>query len=75
MVNTLRAKFGSENVIASDIKKPSIEQRNTGPFVYADVLNYRALEQIVVDYGIDWVVHFSAILSAAGERNPSLGLN
>ncbi|KAJ2057031.1 hypothetical protein GGI17_005870 [Coemansia sp. S146] len=75
MVNTLRAKFGSENIIASDIKKPSIEQRSTGPFVYADVLNYRALEQIVVDYGIDWVVHFSAILSAAGERNPSLGLN
>ncbi|KAJ2499524.1 hypothetical protein GGH96_003445 [Coemansia sp. RSA 1972] len=75
MVNTLRAKFGQENVVASDIKKPTLEQRSTGPYVYADVLNYRALEQIVVDYGIDWVVHFSAILSAAGERNPSLGLN
>ncbi|KAJ2613147.1 hypothetical protein H4S08_002359 [Coemansia sp. RSA 1365] len=75
IVNTLRAKFGQENVIASDIKKPTIEQRSTGPFVYADVLNYRALEQIVVDYGIDWVVHFSAVLSAAGERNPALGLN
>ncbi|KAJ2598896.1 hypothetical protein GGF39_002457 [Coemansia sp. RSA 1721] len=75
MVNTLRTKFGSENVVASDIKKPAPEQRSTGPFVYADVLNYRALEQVVVDYGIDWIVHFSAILSAAGERNPALGLN
>ncbi|KAJ1939267.1 hypothetical protein GGF37_004466 [Kickxella alabastrina] len=75
MVNTLRAKFGSENVVASDIKKPALEQRSTGPFVYADVLNYRAMEQVVVDYGIDWIVHFSAILSAAGERNPALGLN
>ncbi|KAJ1848670.1 hypothetical protein LPJ57_008517, partial [Coemansia sp. RSA 486] len=68
-------KFGSENVVASDIKKPAPEQRSTGPFVYADVLNYRALEQVVVDYGIDWIVHFSAILSAAGERNPALGLS
>ncbi|KAJ2652492.1 hypothetical protein IWW40_000977 [Coemansia sp. RSA 1250] len=75
MVNTLRSKYGQENVIASDIKKPTLAQRSTGPFVYADVLNYRALDQIVVDYGIDWVVHFSAILSAAGERNPALGLN
>ncbi|KAJ2356224.1 hypothetical protein H4S01_006747, partial [Coemansia sp. RSA 2610] len=75
MVNSLRAKFGQENVIASDIKKPTLEQRSTGPFVYADVLNYRALDQIVVDYGIDWVVHFSAILSALGERNPALGLS
>ncbi|KAJ2778506.1 hypothetical protein GGI15_004164 [Coemansia interrupta] len=75
MVETLRAKFGNENVVASDIKKPAPEKRATGPFVYADVLNYRALEQVVVDYGIDWVVHFSAILSAAGERNPALALN
>ncbi|KAJ1964670.1 hypothetical protein GGI12_001272 [Dipsacomyces acuminosporus] len=74
MVNTLRAKFGSENVVASDIKKPTDDQRRTGPFVYADVLNYKALDQLVVDYGIDWIVHFSAILSAVGERNPMLGL-
>ncbi|KAI8325323.1 NAD(P)-binding protein [Martensiomyces pterosporus] len=75
MVNTLRAKFGNENIVASDIKKPTDEQRSTGPFVYADVLNYKALDQIVVEYGIDWVVHFSAILSAVGERNPTLGLD
>ncbi|KAJ2159340.1 hypothetical protein GGF46_003087 [Coemansia sp. RSA 552] len=75
LVNTLRAKLGEENVVASDIKKPTAAQRSTGPFVYADVLNYRALEEVVVDYGIDWVVHFSAILSAAGEQNPALGLN
>ncbi|KAI9506835.1 hypothetical protein GGI25_000133 [Coemansia spiralis] len=75
MVSALRSRFGSENVIASDIKKPTVDQRNAGPFVFADVLNYRSLEQITVDYGIDWVVHFSAVLSAAGERNPTLGLS
>ncbi|KAJ1728912.1 hypothetical protein LPJ61_003786 [Coemansia biformis] len=75
MVSTLRAKLGQENVVASDIRKPARGQRDLGPFVYADVLNRRALEQIIVDHGIDWVVHFSAILSAAGERNPALGLD
>ncbi|KAJ2661902.1 hypothetical protein IWW48_002133 [Coemansia sp. RSA 1200] len=75
MVEALRLKFGRDNVIGSDIKKPTIVQRNAGPFVYADVLNYRSLEQIVVDHGIEWIVHFSAVLSAAGERNPALGLN
>ncbi|KAJ1944716.1 hypothetical protein FBU59_002524 [Linderina macrospora] len=75
MVDTLRAKFGRDNVVASDIKKPSDAQRNSGPFVYADVLNYKALDKLVVDYGVDWVVHFSAVLSAVGERNPALGLD
>ncbi|KAJ1663363.1 hypothetical protein EV178_005080 [Coemansia sp. RSA 1646] len=75
MVEALRSKFGKDNVIGSDIKKPTITQRDAGPFVYADVLNYRAMEQIVVDNGIEWIVHFSAVLSAAGERNPALGLN
>ncbi|KAJ2781769.1 hypothetical protein H4R18_002682 [Coemansia javaensis] len=75
MVDALRARFGQANVVASDIRKPAPSQRASGPFVYADVLNRRALEQVIVDYGIDWVVHFSAILSAAGERNPALGLD
>ncbi|KAJ2805404.1 hypothetical protein H4R21_001275, partial [Coemansia helicoidea] len=75
MVSALRARFGAENVVASDIRKPAPEQRGLGPFVYADVLNRRAMEEIIVDHGIDWVVHFSAILSAAGERNPALGLD
>ena len=40
-----------------------------GPYVYADVLDGHNLHSIVVNYNVDWIVHFSALLSAIGERN------
>ena len=45
-----------------------------GPYLYADVLDLKHLNSIVVNYGIDWVVHFSALLSAVGELNPRKAL-
>ena len=42
---------------------------HTGPYVYADVLDGQNLNSIVVNYNIDWIVHFSALLSAVGEKN------
>ncbi|KAK9766223.1 hypothetical protein K7432_004843 [Basidiobolus ranarum] len=74
LVRILREKYGDENVIASDIRKPKEQNLGYGPFVYADVLNYQQLESLVVDFQIDWVVHLSAILSAVGEKNPSQAL-
>lgn len=44
--------YGNENVVASDIRKASDEFMATGPFVYADVMNYSMLERIVVDWRI-----------------------
>jgi nucleoside-diphosphate-sugar epimerase len=32
-----------------------------GPFRYADVLDYRNMEQIVVTERIDWIVHFRSV--------------
>ncbi|KAJ1911095.1 hypothetical protein H4219_006042 [Mycoemilia scoparia] len=75
LVQLMRSKYGADNVIATDIKRPTREFWSTGPFMYADVLDYKGLEQIVVDNGIDWVVHLSAVLSAVGEKNPQLALN
>ena len=45
-----------------------------GPYLYADVLDLKHLHSIVVNYGIDWVIHFSALLSAVGEANPPKAL-
>ena len=42
---------------------------HTGPYVYADILDGQNLNSIVVNYNIDWIVHFSALLSAVGEKN------
>lgn len=47
-----RSMYGNENVVASDIRKAPDEFMATGPFVYADVMNYSMLERIVVDWRI-----------------------
>ena len=43
--------------------------------MYADVLDLKHLHSIVVNYRIDWVIHFSALLSAIGEADPQRALN
>ena len=42
--------------------------------MYADILDLKNLQSIVVNERIDWLVHFSAILSAVGEQNVSQAL-
>lgn len=44
----------------------------SGPFIFSDILDRKRLEEIVVNNNIDWLVHYSAVLSAVGERNVSL---
>ncbi|KAF9174846.1 hypothetical protein BGX21_001529 [Mortierella sp. AD011] len=75
LVKELRSMYGNENVVASDIRNAPDDFKANGPFVFADVMNYAQLEGIVVDYKIDWIVHYSALLSAVAEKNPALALN
>lgn len=44
----------------------------TGPFIFSDILDHKNLEEIVVNNNIDWLVHYSAVLSAVGESNVAL---
>ena len=37
--------------------------------MYADILDYKSLQEIVVNERVDWLIHFSALLSAVGESN------
>ena len=46
-----------------------------GKFLYADVKDYRALEAIVVDNRVDWIIHLSALLSFAAEKNPQAAID
>lgn len=43
-----------------------------GPFIYADILDYKKLREIVVNHRISWIFHYSALLSAVGEANVAL---
>uniref|UniRef100_A0A3P9I1V3 L-threonine 3-dehydrogenase, mitochondrial n=1 Tax=Oryzias latipes TaxID=8090 RepID=A0A3P9I1V3_ORYLA len=72
LAEMLRKQYGAENVILSDIKKPPPHVSNSGPFVYADVLDYRHLRELIVNNRVTWLVHYSALLSAVGEANVAL---
>ncbi|CAG0917228.1 unnamed protein product [Notodromas monacha] len=74
LAKILRAKFGSDNVIMSDIVKPDFDIMRSGPYVYADILDGEGLHNIVVTHRIDWLIHFSALLSAIGEQNLRLAM-
>lgn len=72
LANLLRKRFGKDNVILSDIRKPPAHVFHSGPFVYANILDYKSLREIVVNHRISWLFHYSALLSAVGEANVSL---
>jgi nucleoside-diphosphate-sugar epimerase len=69
----LREKYGNENVLATGHKtQPKPELRDSGPFEFINVSKRETVEEVVNKYNIDTIYHMSAILSAAGEKNPKL---
>jgi UDP-glucose 4-epimerase len=46
----------------------------SGPYIFADILDFKGLQEIVVTHRIDWLIHFSALLSAIGEQNIPLAV-
>jgi len=74
LASLLRGKYGRDNIILSDIIRPNKEIIDDGPFIFADILDFKNLQEIVVTYRIDWLVHFSALLSAVGENNVPLAI-
>lgn len=60
------------NVIASDLKEPTGELKDTGEFVRLDVLNKNSLAECVQTHNVKQIYHLAAILSATGERNPEM---
>ena len=71
----LRAKYGSENVIASDIREGSEILMSSGPFELLDATNYEAIEDVVMYYEIDEVFLMAAMLSATAEKFPMRAWN
>ncbi|NWS29165.1 TDH protein, partial [Polioptila caerulea] len=72
LAKLLRKRFGKNNVILSDIRKPADSVFYSGPFIFADILDYKNLREIVVNNRITWLFHYSALLSAVGEANVPL---
>lgn len=70
LATALRAKYGRDNVIVTDIHKASAEVRASGPFEHLDVLDRKRMEEIVVSEDITYILHLSAIMSVLGEQIP-----
>ncbi len=69
LTENLSKLYGSENVIAADLKPIAALPNN--PFEKLDVLDKNALLDIVKKYGIKQIYLLAALLSATGEQNPS----
>lgn len=72
LTETLRGIYGTDHVIASDIRKPENPLFAEGPFEKVDVLNKEQLRAVMEKYRITQVYHLAAILSATGEKNPQM---
>jgi nucleoside-diphosphate-sugar epimerase len=70
LVLRLRAIYGDENVIASDIRKGNYEVMESGPFELLDVTIKEDIIEVIKKYKIKQVYLMAAMLSAIAERNP-----
>ncbi len=66
---SLRNLFGTDQVIASDVKEP-VDLLKDGPYEQFDVMDKARLDGLVKDHAITQIYHLAAILSAKGEQNP-----
>ena len=71
----LRKIYGNSNVIASDLREENPLLTGSGPYVSLDVMNKEMLHVQVIRQGITQIYLLAAILSATGEKNPSLAWN
>lgn len=71
----LRSKYGSENIIASDIREGSESLMASGPFEILDATDYDALEEVIAYYEINEVYLMAAMLSATAEKFPMRAWN
>ena len=67
----LRKIYGTENVIASDIRKLNVDVVNSGPFEVINALDFNQIEHLVEVYQITDVYLMAALLSATAEKNPA----
>ena len=70
LVSALRDKYGSQNVIASDIGENCPAMLDGGPYIQLDILNREAIRTFIIENNIKQVYLLAAMLSATAEKNP-----
>ncbi len=75
LTGELRRKYGSDSVVATDIRKPEGILAESGPCDTLDVTDRSAVFSMLKEYDINTVYHMAAVLSATGEKHPALCWN
>ncbi len=70
LVLELRRLYGTDNVIATDIKEHCPPMINDGPFYQLDVLDYERVKSLIQKEEIREVYLLAALLSAIAENKP-----
>jgi len=74
VVPALRARYGADQVVASDIRMMSRAEllRTEGPFDFLDCTSERQIQDVVQRNQIGTIYHLVALLSAVGESKPQV---
>jgi nucleoside-diphosphate-sugar epimerase len=72
LVPALRARFGAEGVVASDVRVPQAGEATEGPFEHVDCTHIREIESAVRRHEVDTIYHLAALLSAVAEQRPRI---
>ena len=70
LVPALRERYGSDRVVASDIRVPHGAASVDAPFEHVDCTHIRELDHVVRHYGVATIYHLAALLSAVAEDKP-----
>lgn len=75
LVAELRALYGHDRIVATDIKACGEWMSEGGPCETLDVTDARAFVSTARKYRVDTIIHLAALLSARAEANPQLAWN
>lgn len=71
LTKKLRKEYGTNNVIASDVRKTDPEFVSSGPFEVVNALDFNQIEHTIEKHGVTDVYLMAALLSATAEKNPA----
>ena len=75
LITKLRKEYGSENILATDIRHIASPVSESGPFEILDVTDGEKMHQLAKDFNADTMIHMAALLSATAEAKPLLAWN
>lgn len=71
LTKKLRAIYGTQEVIASDVRKGDPAFVASGPFEVVNALDFNQVEDVIEKHGVEDVYLMAALLSATAEKNPA----